>query len=150
MLGSIPILMAASAMQMVLVLGATSKVGELLQYAQQIVSESVQNSRTVQASGIERTLTDLYASMVKTAAQSVFTCALGGCAQGVATSVHFFVMAGDIWYASVLVDNGNASFAGVMQAFLGGPVQKSVCHWFLSRSHRETRHGANPPNLPTF
>ena len=66
MLGSIPILMAASAMQMVLVLGATFKVSE--QFAQQIVSESVQNSRSVQASGKERTLTDLYASMVKTAA----------------------------------------------------------------------------------
>ena len=60
-------------MQVVLVLGATSKVSEQLQFAQQIVSESVQNSRTVQASGIERTLTDLYASMVKTAAQGVFT-----------------------------------------------------------------------------
>lgn len=119
MLGSIPILMAASAMQMVVMLGATSKESEQLQYAQQIVSESVQNSRTVQASGIERTLTDLYASMVKTAAQGVFNCALGGCAQGVAMSVHFFVMAGGFWYASVLVDNGNASFAGVMQAFLG-------------------------------
>ena len=34
-------------------------------------------------------------------------------------SVHFFVIAGDFWYASVLVDNGNASFAGVMQTFLG-------------------------------
>ena len=34
-------------------------------------------------------------------------------------SVHFFVIAGDFWYASVLVDNGNACFAGVMQAFLG-------------------------------
>ena len=34
-------------------------------------------------------------------------------------SVHFFVIAGDFWYASVLVDNGSASFAGVMQAFLG-------------------------------
>ena len=33
--------------------------------------------------------------------------------------MHFFVVAGDFWYASVLVDNGNASFAGVMQAFLG-------------------------------
>ena len=68
MLGSIPILMAASAMQMVLVLGATSKVRE-------------QNSRTVQASGVERTLTDLNASTVKTATQGVFTCTLGGCAQ---------------------------------------------------------------------
>ena len=34
-------------------------------------------------------------------------------------SVHFFVIAGDFWYASVLVDNGNTSFAGVMQPFLG-------------------------------
>ena len=70
MLGSIPILMAASAMQMVLVLGATSKVSE-------------QNSRAVQTTGRERTLTDPYASMVKTATQGVFTCALSGCAQGV-------------------------------------------------------------------
>ena len=34
-------------------------------------------------------------------------------------SVHFFDIAGDFWYASVFVDNGNASFAGVMQTFLG-------------------------------
>ena len=34
-------------------------------------------------------------------------------------SVHFFVITGDFWYASVLVDNSNASFAGVMQTFLG-------------------------------
>ena len=34
-------------------------------------------------------------------------------------SVHFFVVTGDFWYTSVLVDNGNASFAGVMQTFLG-------------------------------
>ena len=106
MLGSIPFLMAASAMQKVLVLGATPKVSE-------------QNSRTVQASGVEHTLTDLHASTVKTGTQGVFTCALGGCAQGVAMSVHFFVIAGDFWYALVLVVNGNASFAGAMQAFLG-------------------------------
>ena len=30
-----------------------------------------------------------------------------------------FVLTGDLWYASVFVDNGNASFAGVMQTFLG-------------------------------
>ena len=34
-------------------------------------------------------------------------------------SVHFFVIASDFWYASVFVDNGNTSFAGVMQPFLG-------------------------------
>ena len=30
-----------------------------------------------------------------------------------------FVITGDFWYASVLVGNGNASFAGVLQTFLG-------------------------------
>ena len=114
MLGSIPFLVAASAMQMVMVLGATSKVSVQLQVAQQIVSESVQNSCTVQASEIERTLTDLNASIVKTATQGVFTCALGGCAQRVAVSVHFFVIAGDFWYALVLVGNGNASYTGIL------------------------------------
>ena len=39
-------------MQMVLVLGATSKVSEKLQFTQQVVSKSVQNSRTVPTSGI--------------------------------------------------------------------------------------------------
>ena len=34
-------------------------------------------------------------------------------------SVHFFVITGDFWYTSVLVNNGNVSFAGVMQTFLG-------------------------------
>ena len=34
-------------------------------------------------------------------------------------SVPFFVVAGDFEYASVLVGNGNASFAGVMQTFSG-------------------------------
>ena len=34
-------------------------------------------------------------------------------------SVHCFVITGDFWYTSVPVDNGNASFAGVLQTFLG-------------------------------
>jgi len=34
-------------------------------------------------------------------------------------SVHFLVMAGEFWYASVLVGNGNLSFADVMRTFLG-------------------------------
>jgi len=42
----------------------------------------------------------------------VITCTLGGCAQGIAISVHLFVIAGDVEYASVLVDTGCACFAG--------------------------------------
>ena len=36
---------------------------------------------------------------------------VGRCAQRNAMSVHFFVIAGNFWYESVLVDNGNAFFA---------------------------------------
>ena len=49
----------------------------------------------------------------------VITCSLGGCAQGIAISVHFFGIERDVEYAWVLVHNGNASFPGVMQTFLG-------------------------------
>ena len=36
---------------------------------------------------------------------------VGRCAQKHAMSVHFFVIEGNFWYESVLVDNGNAFFA---------------------------------------
>ena len=51
---------------------------------------------------------------MKTATQGVITCAFGGCAQRVAVPLHFFVIAGDFWYALVLLGNSNASYTGIL------------------------------------
>jgi len=88
-------------MQMVLVLGATSKVNAQLQFAQHLYQKSVQNSRTVPTSGILRTLTDLYVSRLRRRHNMY-----------VGRMCSSFGIAGDVEYALVLVDNGSASFPG--------------------------------------
>ena len=94
-------------MQMVLVLGATSKVSN---------SYSLPNK----------------SCLLLLAAQGVISCALDGCAQRNAISVHFFVVAGDFWYESVLVGNGNASFA-VSCKLSWGPVRWHGCETATGR-----------------
>ena len=96
------------AMQMVLVLGATSKVNEQVQFAQQVYQNPCRTlalSQRLEYSARSPTSTPVGCA-------DVITCTLGGCAQGIAISVHFFGIAGDVEYALVLVDKGSASFAG--------------------------------------
>ena len=60
------------------------------------------------------------------AAQGVSSCALADVLREM-PDINFFVIAGNFWYESVLVDNGNAFFSQYHANFLAGPVRWYEC-----------------------
>ena len=64
MLGTVPIMIAANSVQMLVMLGASKVDNEGIKHAAQIVSDSVMNARTVQALGVEQSLVQMYTSLV--------------------------------------------------------------------------------------
>jgi len=120
MLGSIPIMIAANALQMLVILGATKNENEDLKQAQQIVSDSVSNSRTVQALGNEQELYGLYSQRVLKTGEGLYQRhTLSGLGFGIATGVMNFIMAGGFYYAAYLANEGVADFGDIMKAFMG-------------------------------
>jgi len=120
MLGSIPVMVLANAIQMVVLLGAAKSENENLTNAQQIVTEAVMNARTVQALGIEKSLVAMYASWVEKATKgSWIHNILAGLGFGVSSGIMFFIMAGGFYLAALLIQDGTADFEGVMMAFMG-------------------------------
>ncbi|CAJ1359168.1 unnamed protein product, partial [Effrenium voratum] len=120
MLGSIPIMIVANAIQMLVLLGATKNENEDLTMAQQIVTDSVMNARTVQALGVEKALVAMYVSWVDKSAKGMWCRNIAaGFGFGVSSGVMFFVMAGGFYAASLLIKDGSADFEGVMMAFMG-------------------------------
>lgn len=120
MLGSIPILMVTFAIQMVVVMGGTKQGGQEQIRAQQTLADSVQNARTVHASGIEKVLVKYYTDLVEhTSTGMVWRSWVAGMAFGAATAIPNFVMAGGFYFGAWLVDRGDADFLGVMAAFMG-------------------------------
>eukprot|EP00443_Scrippsiella_acuminata_P089370 CAMPEP_0115398044 /NCGR_PEP_ID=MMETSP0271-20121206/14118_1 /TAXON_ID=71861 /ORGANISM="Scrippsiella trochoidea, Strain CCMP3099" /LENGTH=1281 /DNA_ID=CAMNT_0002821813 /DNA_START=36 /DNA_END=3881 /DNA_ORIENTATION=- len=120
MLGAIPVLGIASSIQMYFMMGGTSATNDKLKSAQQIVSDSVQNARTVQACGMEKSLVERHNDLVGQASKGFVLKAIGGgMAFGLAIGSPTFIMAFGFWYSEDLVKNGNADFKGVMLAFMG-------------------------------
>eukprot|EP00439_Symbiodinium_sp_Y106_P024056 s2066_g2.t3 len=120
MLGSIPIMVIANALQMIVLLGASKKENANLTNAQQIVVDSVMNARTVQALGVEKSLVTLYMGWVNKSSEGLWRRNfLAGLGFGVASGILFPVMAGGFYVASILIRDGAADFRGVMMAFMG-------------------------------
>ncbi|CAE7260932.1 ABCB1 [Symbiodinium pilosum] len=120
MLGSIPIMVVANAIQVVVLMGASKNENANLTNAQQIVVDSVMNARTVQALGVEKSLVSLYMGWVKKSSVGMWSRnLLAGFGFGVANGIMFPVMAGGFYVASILIRDGTADFTGVMMAFMG-------------------------------
>eukprot|EP00438_Fugacium_kawagutii_P035094 Skav226924 [mRNA] locus=scaffold3728:95013:98921:- [translate_table: standard] len=138
MLGSIPVMVLANAVQMVMLLGAAKSENENLTNAQQIVTDSVMNARTVQALGVEHSLVAMYASWVQKAMKGAWLHnVFAGVGFGVilgrswawsitketrtsgSSGIMFFIMAGGFYLAAMLIQDGVADFEGVMMAFMG-------------------------------
>ncbi|CAK9045272.1 ATP-dependent translocase ABCB1 (ATP-binding cassette sub-family B member 1) (Multidrug resistance protein 1) (P-glycoprotein 1) (Phospholipid transporter ABCB1) (CD antigen CD243) [Durusdinium trenchii] len=120
MLGSIPVMILANAIQMMVLLGASKNENTNLKNAQQIVTDSVMNARTVQAMGVEKSLVAMYVGWVDKSVHGM--CRrnfLAGLGFGVASGIMFFIMAGGFYIASILIRDGTADFRGVMMAFMG-------------------------------
>eukprot|EP00913_Durusdinium_trenchii_P001403 g1298.t1 len=120
MLGTVPIMVAANAVQMLVMLGASKVDNEGIKHAAQIVSDSVMNARTVQALNVERNLVQMYATLVGKSTEGMWKRNfLAGLGFGIASGVMFFVIAGGFYYASVLRREGVATFSDTMMAFMG-------------------------------
>eukprot|EP00928_Gymnodinium_smaydae_P080986 TRINITY_DN64573_c0_g1_i2.p1 TRINITY_DN64573_c0_g1~~TRINITY_DN64573_c0_g1_i2.p1 ORF type:complete len:1276 (+),score=263.78 TRINITY_DN64573_c0_g1_i2:301-3828(+) len=120
MLGAVPVLAISTSIQMVFMMGGTSLSNEKIKIAQQIVSDSVQNARTVHALGMEKSLVNHHASLVAEASKGfVRNALLGGLAFGFALAAPTLVMAGGFYYSDYLVKVGATDFKGVMLAFMG-------------------------------
>lgn len=120
MLGSIPIMILANAIQMIVLLGASKNDNENLTNAQQIVTDSLMNARTVQALGVEKGLVEMYMTWVEKSMSGMCKRnVLAGIGFGIASGVMFFIMAGGFYVASLLIKEGIADFKGVMMAFMG-------------------------------
>eukprot|EP00435_Cladocopium_sp_Y103_P003448 s4310_g1.t1 len=120
MLGSIPVMVLANAIQMVVLLGAAKSENENLTQAQQIVTDSVMNARTVQALGVEHSLVSMYAAWVEKAMKGAWLQNFfAGLGFGVSSGIMFFIMAGGFYLAALLIKDGTADFEGVMMAFMG-------------------------------
>eukprot|EP00435_Cladocopium_sp_Y103_P060749 s354_g22.t1 len=129
MLGSIPIMVAANAIQMLVLLGASKneilgrlghRKNENLTNAQQVVTDSVMNARTVQALGVEKSLVAMYVGWVDKSVHGM--CRrnwLAGLGFGVSSGIMFFIMAGGFYIASLLIKDGTSDFKSVMMAFMG-------------------------------
>jgi len=120
MLGSIPVMIAANAIQMIVLLGASKNENEDLKKSQQLVTEAVSNARTVQALGNEKALLELYSGIVKKTLKGIWIRhSIAGFGFGIASGVMFFIMAAGFYFASLLIESGDADFGGVMTAFMG-------------------------------
>ena len=120
MLGAIPIMVLANAMQFLVMLGASKNENQNLTNAQQVVTDSLMNARTVQALGVEKSLVTMYTGWVNKSKDGL--CKrnfLSGLGFGVASGVMFFIMAGGFYVASLLIRDGVADFLDVMMAFMG-------------------------------
>lgn len=120
MLGAIPLMVLANAIQMMVLLGASKNENETLKNAQQLVTDSVMNARTVQALGVEESLVTMYVGWVDKAVKGMYKRNfLAGLGFGFASGMMFFIMAAGFYVASVLIRDGTADFKGVMMAFMG-------------------------------
>eukprot|EP00434_Breviolum_minutum_P013893 symbB.v1.2.012251.t1/scaffold843.1/size158467/2 len=171
MLCSIPVMIGANVIQMLVLLGASKTDNENLTNAQQIVTDSLMNARTVQALGIETSLVSMYMTWVEKSMSGMYKRnILAGIGFGVASGVMFFIMAGGFYVASILIQEGIADFKGVMMAFMGifyagmGAGQAAVmmgdatkakvaCHDMFKLMDRESQieglepKGDSPPKL---
>jgi ATP-binding cassette subfamily B (MDR/TAP) protein 1 len=118
MFATVPIMIAANALQMVVMLGGDSKENEKLKQAQQVVSESVQSVRTVHACGTEKALIALYTKRVESTGAGWWTHGVAGFALGLSGGIQFFIIAIAVWVMAILVREGESNPRDVMISFM--------------------------------
>mmetsp|Transcript_3666 Transcript_3666/g.8531 ORF Transcript_3666/g.8531 Transcript_3666/m.8531 type:complete len:1275 (-) Transcript_3666:341-4165(-) len=120
MMAAIPVLIVATSIQFMMMTGGTNLGNDKIKTAQQVVSDSVQNARTVHATGMEKVIIEYHNKLVDLSNSGfAIKCFIGGLAYGVSMSAPQFVMTFGFWYSDWLVKNGSADFKGSMLAFMG-------------------------------
>lgn len=120
MLLAIPIFGIAQGVQMAVMMGAEKAESHSLKQASQVISDSLLNARTVQASGNEKDVLKLYSDMISKLSEGLTRGTfLGSLAFGVSSGVVFWVMAGGFYIMGLLIQDGRADFQTGQQAFMG-------------------------------
>lgn len=120
MLLAIPIFGVAQGIQMAVMMGAEKAESHLLKNASQVISDSLLNARTVQASGNEKDVLKLYSNMIEKMSKGLTRGTfLGAAGFGVSSAVVFWVMAGGFYIMGLLIKEGRADFQSGQQAFMG-------------------------------
>jgi len=118
LLGSIPVMMVTQVLQVTVMMGGASKeAASKSQAATQIVSDSVQAARTVQACGMESQIVNMYSGLLPL--PSVMRVSIKGLLLGVSSSMPMYILAAGFWIASKLMESGHADFVGVLKSFMG-------------------------------
>ncbi|CAE7643961.1 ABCB5 [Symbiodinium sp. CCMP2592] len=120
MLLTIPIFAIASGIKVAVMIGGAKNENQVLKQATQVTSDSLLNARTIQASGNERGILELYRGMIAVMSKGMTRRnLLGGLAFGLSSSIVFFVMAGGFYFMGYLIKEGRATFESGQQAFMG-------------------------------
>ncbi|CAE7377852.1 ABCB11 [Symbiodinium natans] len=120
MLLAIPIFGAAQGIQMAVMMGGEKSESQVMKASMQVLSDSLLNSRTVQASGNERDVCKLYTQMVDRVSENLLRKHLiNGLVFGFSTAITFWIMAGGFYFMGVLIEAGRATFETGQQAFMG-------------------------------
>lgn len=120
MLLAIPIFGIAQGIMMAVMMGQEKAESSAFKNASQIISDSLLNARTVQASGNEKDVLKLYCGMISKLSKDLTRKELlGAAAFGLSSAVVFWVMAGGFYIMGLLIQDGRATFQTGQQAFMG-------------------------------
>jgi len=120
MLLSIPVFAIAQIIQMAVIMGSSKNENEALKEANQVLSDSLMNARTVQAAGNEKDVLALYSRMLNSnTAGYIKRNVLAGISFGFANGVVFWICAAGFWFMGFLIKEGRTDFGDGNRAFMG-------------------------------
>jgi len=118
-LGCVPLIAAAGALQLRLMLGFNQKSREAYENSGKIASETVENIRTVVSLCREDTFQTAYEdSLAVPNAASRFQAITNGLSFGYAQMIVFFIWAGSFYLGGWLVQWGDINFGQMMQSVM--------------------------------
>mmetsp|Transcript_113154 Transcript_113154/g.205802 ORF Transcript_113154/g.205802 Transcript_113154/m.205802 type:complete len:1316 (-) Transcript_113154:105-4052(-) len=122
MFAAVPVLIASSVIQMLVMFGASGGSDANLKAAQQLISDVIQSPRTVQAMCSEDNTVILYRQLIfagETKCRGLVRQGTAASLFGISQSLQIYVVVVAMFYGSNLIEGGNAEFTGVMKAMMG-------------------------------
>mmetsp|Transcript_134539 Transcript_134539/g.335689 ORF Transcript_134539/g.335689 Transcript_134539/m.335689 type:complete len:1325 (+) Transcript_134539:96-4070(+) len=158
-----PILGASMAVQFMFMMNGLNMGHDKMKVASQLASDSLQNARTIQATGMERGCIERHASCVAGAVGGLRSHVISGLAFALGNSAPLLYVSFGFWFSDWLVKNGHGDYEGTMLAFMcvlfsangvgqaAGMVgdmskAKAACHDMFKVLNRESQIDGLEPN----
>ena len=117
LLGAIPPLAIAQALQQQMVMSGEKSVGNAMEESVQVVTESVSQAKEIQAFGLQKVVHGFYLKLLESPLAAKRKTAFGsGFAMGIVQFLTFGFYAGAFYYGGWLVENKFIDFEGFMKA----------------------------------